>query len=134
MNNPWRLVEWTDENRRAVKSLAFHESELDAVLALPFPSGAVAREPVMMLTEFTREYCWFKKRWCGLRPGHSFEEEINQAKRQCYVLAVNGDGQVLYKYEMPNGRTYLRIDGKPITQARLPRKWRELAGERLEAA
>lgn len=81
VNNPWRVVEWTDANRRTVKELAFHESETQEVLNLPMPLEAVVREPVMMLTDLMRQkpYSWHRKRWpeCETlptdgRPTHCF--------------------------------------------------------------
>lgn len=36
---PWRVIEWTDENGRTVRELAFHKEETQEVLDLPFPAG-----------------------------------------------------------------------------------------------
>ncbi|HYF37108.1 MAG TPA: hypothetical protein VD994_17545, partial [Prosthecobacter sp.] len=135
MENPWRLVTWTgDSPSNVIWELAFHESELEEVLSLPFPPGAVCRDPVMMLTDFARAkpYTWFRKRWQPLKPGDSFMENINQGDRWCYVLAVDEDGALFYSYEMPNERVFLRIDGKPVSPNKIPRKWLDLAGDRLD--
>jgi hypothetical protein len=129
MTNPWRLVEWTDEAGRVVKELAFHEAELREVLDLPFPPAAAAREPVVELTHFARAkpYQYFRRRWCPHKPGDVFYENINQAERLCKVLAVDeASGRILYDYEMPGGRVFMRIDGRPVSAKRLSQKWREM--------
>lgn len=124
----WCEVEWTNEVGRAVKRLAFHFDEMSEVLDLPFPDGAVAREPVVAMTTFARKSPppFFRRRLCLLTPGDVFGEYVNQADRTCVVLGVDEKtGQCLYEYEMPNGRTYLRIDGQPVSRNRLPEKWRK---------
>lgn len=126
---PWRVVEWTDVNGRVVKELAFHESEQEQVVNLPFPPGAVVREPVMQLTNLARAkpYRWFRRQHDVLRVGEVFAENINQGDRLCRVLAVDEEtGHILYDYEMPNGRVYHRISGRPVSLKRLPAKWRKL--------
>lgn len=125
--NPWRLVSWTDENYRLVQEIACHECELDKVLNLPHPPGAVVREPVTTLHDHNaRPYNFFRKRPCPFKPGDTFTEFINQADRDCLALAVDPDGRCLYDYQMPNGKTFARIDGKPVNVKKLPEKWRKL--------
>lgn len=126
---PWRVIEWTNENGRTVRELAFHKEETQEVLDLPFPDDAVVREPIMLLTDFFREYKWFRRHrtsWSELKYGDVFYENINQGDRACKVLAVDENGRVLYDYEMPRGRTFHRIDGRPVNIKRLPKKWRRL--------
>ena len=89
MRSPWRVCTWTDERGREVRELAFHESELEQVLALPLPRGAVAREPVMMLTSLARAKPY---RWHGLYPGRP---EIHRPARQQTFRGPDGVTLVL---------------------------------------
>jgi hypothetical protein len=132
MPNPWRLIEWSDVRGRMVRELAFHESETEEVINLPFPSGAIAREPVMELTHFARakRYRYFRRRFQPLRIGDTFYEHINQGDRLCKVVAFDEEsGCILYDYEMPAGRIFYRDDsgpsGRPVSPNRPPKKWRE---------
>lgn len=140
--NPWRIVNWTDADYRIVKTVHCHESELEEVLNLPFPAKAVCRDPVMELTQFAMVHHWYKLRWrptkddpyaASLSPyavGDVFEEDINQALRECVVLAVDEKtGQYLYIYDMPKGRSFLRVNGKPISMNQLGKKWTRLLAE-----
>jgi hypothetical protein len=122
----WREVIWTDENNKEVKRLACHESELDHVLNMPFPTGAVVREPVYELTNInsaTKFQCRYH-----YRVGDTFYDHINQGDRFCRVVAVDEEsGDFMYEYEMPGGRTFLRNqNGKPISEKRIPRKFAEV--------
>ncbi len=119
----WREVIWTDENNREVKRLACHESELPHVLNMPFPPGAVVREPVYELTNIgpnTKFQCRFP-----YRVGDTFYDNINQGDRLCHVIAVDEPtGDYLYEYTMPAGRTFLRNqNGKPVSEKRIPKKF-----------
>ncbi len=83
----------------------------------------------MMLTNFCRAkpFSWFRRRYQPLRCGDVFTEVINQGERDCKVLAVDEEtGAVLYDYEMPRGRIFMRIDGKPVNEKSLSKKWRRL--------
>lgn len=128
--HPWRIIQWTDERGQIVKELSFHEGELAEVLSLPFPAGAVVREPIMMKTDFSKHCYWFRRKWCPYKPGDTFFENINQGDRLCKVLAVDEEtGNYLYDYEMPRGRVSMRIMGKPVSEKALPKKWRRLRDE-----
>ena len=121
----WHEVVWTDENCREVKRLACHESELVDVMDMPFPDGAVVREPVCKLTSIrsnTKFHCRFP-----YRVGDTFVEHINQGDRYCVVVSVDeATGDYLYDYEMPVGKKFLRNhNGKPVSRERIPRKFTE---------
>lgn len=121
----WSEVVWTDENCREVKRLACHESELVNVMDMPFPDGAVVREPVCKLISIgpnTKFHCRFP-----YRVGDTFIEHINQGYRECVVVAVDETtGNYLYEYDMPGGKTFLRNqNGKPVSKERIPRKFTE---------
>jgi hypothetical protein len=132
--NPWRVIIWTDENNKEVSRMIFHVDETKEVLALPFPKGAVVREPIYehtfagpVLPKFFRK--------CLVNVGDSFTEFINQGDRDCLVLAVDPDtGRYLYEYVMPAGTTALRWEqwDKGVLKhgqtpyAQLSRKWLQL--------
>ncbi len=59
-----------------------------------------------------------------LKVGDTFEEYVNQAIRECLVLAVDGKGRALYSYVMPRGKVFVRVNGKPVSK--LNAKWRSL--------
>lgn len=132
--NPWRLVQWTDGHGRPVKNLICHDDELGRVLNLPFPPGAVARDPV---TEFTgvnpsgpRPRYFRRMPWVAV--GARFAENINQGDRDCEVVAVDeATGAYLYAYQMPGGREFMRRgpEGHPVTRSRLSLKWKRLLGD-----
>lgn len=50
---PCRLITWTGPDYEIIQQLGFHKSDLKAVLDLPFPQGAVVREPITELTTLT---------------------------------------------------------------------------------
>lgn len=123
--NLWREVVWTDAQGREVKRLACHVSELPRVLDMPFPAGAVVREPVYELTNLTPTtvfHCRYP-----YRVGDTFTDFVNQGDRPAVVVAVDeATGDFLYEYEMPGGRVFLRNqDARPVSRARVPRKFRE---------
>jgi len=133
MNLPeWLRCTWSDENYRTIKTVNFHRSELDQVINLPMPAGAVVREQVVAITEFSKPLSWFKKRWVGLRVGEHFQEFINQGWRHATVLAIDDIGNLLYEYEMPAGKVFMRIDEggyhRPISPKQLDKnkKWQLL--------
>jgi hypothetical protein len=61
-----------------------------------------------------------------VRVGQTFRRHINQADRDCEILAVNGS-RYMYVYEMPAGGLYARIGDtstlteRTVSAARLPR-------------
>ncbi len=61
-----------------------------------------------------------------LHPGSGFKRRINQADRDCVVIATRGDLYV-YEYVMPAGGLYLRIGNtetgkeRSISRESLPR-------------
>jgi hypothetical protein len=62
--------------------------------------------------------------------GSSTTVHANQGDRDATVLAVLGD-EVLLEYEMPAGKTFLRIENfvtgvhRSVSQLGLPKKWRK---------
>jgi hypothetical protein len=63
------------------------------------------------------------------RVGSSTTVEANQGTRDATVLATLGC-EVLLEYEMPAGRTFLRIEDlagghRAVSQLALPKKWRK---------
>jgi hypothetical protein len=126
MNN-YRVITWTDENYREVSRMGFHVSDLKEVLALPFPKGAVCRDPITELTDLKPGMPFYD----GKRPvydGECFQEFINQGERDCQIIAVDeSTGAYLYEYDMPGGRTFLRNHrGVPVSRTKLSRRWHQL--------
>ncbi len=120
--SPWRLVCWTDEAGREVRRTVCHESEVGAVMDLPFPHRAVAREPVYEQTALAGLVPWDFHRRHPFGVGFTFTDNVNQGDRPCAIVAANGDtGDFIYEYEMPGGRTFLRNRrGRPVSRNRLP--------------
>ena len=128
MIGEWLKITWSNEKYRTIKEVNCHASELAEVLNLPFPPGAVVREEAVAITDFSNPLKWFRKKWVGLRVGETFPEWINQADRICKVLAIDDMGSILYDYEMPNGKLFHRVDGRPISEKVLKKhkKWQAL--------
>jgi hypothetical protein len=109
----WRVVRWTDETEQPVQEIVCHQQELPSVLNLPFPRGAVVREPSIVFTGenvVTWPICWFQTQphdW-ELWPGEGITLTINQGDRDGVVLAAIGTERLL-EYEMPRGTTALRV-------------------------
>src|SRR5208337_3029551 len=104
---PWREIMWINERNREVSRMVFHVDELAEVLALPFPEGATAHEPVYEFSAFNGGTKFFRR--CLVKTGDTFSEFINQGERDCLVLAVDPDtGRYLYEYVMPAGSSALR--------------------------
>lgn len=124
---PWRLFIWTDERDREVKRLVCHESELSEVADLPFPPGAVAREPVYEFTAMSALMPWDFYRKHPFEVGFRFTDFINQGDRPAMIVAKNdATGDFIYEYEMPGGRVFLRSrGGRPVSLKRLPAWARE---------
>ena len=122
--SPWRLVCWTDENGREVKRVVCHESEVGAVMNLPFPPRAAVREPVYEQTNLIglMPFHFHGKHPFGV--GFTFTDWVNQGDRGAQIVAKNdGTGDFIYEYEMPGGRVFLRDRaGRPMSRNRLP-KW-----------
>lgn len=129
---PWRLVRWTDENNKEVASLVFHVDELAEVIALPFPSGAVVREPIYECSVLAGAR-FFRRDLTKV--GDPFVELINQGNRECEVVAIDPKTwRVLYEYEMPNGSSALRwyqwergiMKTGQIPYSQLSKRWLDL--------
>lgn len=127
METQYRIVTWTDENHRPIRQMAFHVSDLAAVLDLPFPIGAVCRDPVTELTQIKPDLSFYDGKF-PYRDGDQFQEVINQGHRHCYVIAVDDStGAFLYEYDMPGGRTFLRNHkGSAVQRGKLSRRWLQI--------
>lgn len=130
MTNNYRVITWTDDHGRRVSELGFHVSDLDKVLNLPFPAGAVGRVPVTEYTGIPLELDFYDEKM-PCREGDQFSEIINQNLRDCEVVAIDEQtGAYLYEYTMPNGRSYLRNHhGNSVQRKKLSAKWRRILNE-----
>jgi len=125
----YRVITWTDERERPVKQMGFHVSDLESVLNLPFPKGAVSRDPITEFTGIPVELPFYQDKSPLMVYGTQFQEEINQGLRNCQVIAVDdATGEYLYDYEMPAGRTFIRNHkGKPVSK--LSNRWKRIIEE-----
>lgn len=138
----WLLATYVgvqNEHGVVVKVIGFHKSDLDKVLALPFPGtvnklqnnrlvevlpAAGSREPITAWTGTQSVDEWFG----GKEPvevGSVFITFINQGHRHCTVIAVDSEtAEYLYEYEMPNGSSAIRRqNGQTIAYNALPLEW-----------
>jgi len=132
--NPWRVIEWTGTRPYIqVDEIVFHESELEQIINLPFPQGAVVREPICEFTTFMRRrpVKFFKRHYCPFKAVDQFTDWVNQGDRDCMVVDVHQDtGWYLYDYIMPAGKKFFREalglgSGRPVSPKHPPAKWRE---------
>ena len=125
----WRTVVWTDGHRQPVQSFVCHLSELREVLSLPWPAGAVEREPVEIWTggRVPPYYRTTLVDWT-LLPGETTSIEVNQGVREATVLAARGRERLI-EYQMPRGSSSLRLidlfdrPDRTISYAKLPVRW-----------
>lgn len=129
-SNPYRVITWSDGNRRPVLAIGFHVSDLEAVLRFPQPVTAAGRDPITEYTGVERVLYFFNSK-SPFKAGDTFDEEINQGQRECVVVAVDEKtGRYIYEYEMPNGTSALRWEnGRSISYKALSHHWRLLIEE-----